>query len=128
MGRQFRSDENGRIIIGWDPYLYKLIKLRETSQFIHSVAYNSHLNVSFCVTFIYSSNIQNERLILWDDLNHVSIGRNEAWIVLGDFNNVLYSYERIRGEQVYLRETEPFVDCVTENGLADYKVRGCYHT
>lgn len=113
-------------MVGWDPSVYKVTKLRETSQLIHSLVYNSHLDVTFCITFIYASNIPYERLILWDDLKQVSIGRKEAWIALGDFNNVLYSFERLGGEQVHWRETKLFVECITENGLIDLKAKGCY--
>lgn len=123
----YDSDDSGRIVVGWDPGLYKITKLKVTSQMIHAVAYNSQLDVTFCVTFIYASNNVMERHLLWDDLKVVSIGRKEGWIVLGDFNNVLYSYERIEGESVIYIEIEPFVECVAENGLTGPKARGCYY-
>lgn len=88
---------------------------------IHAEAYNSRLNVTFFVTFVYASNSYTERQVLWNDLKEVAFGRMEAWIVLGDFNNVLYSYEWVGGELVHWRETEQFVECVAENGLIHLK-------
>lgn len=46
-----------------------------------------------------------ERLNLWDELRALVVGRTEAWIILGDFNNVLNSYERMGSEPVSGSET-----------------------
>lgn len=47
----YDSDESTRIFIGWNPSLYMITKLRESNQFIHILAFNSSLNLSFYVTF-----------------------------------------------------------------------------
>lgn len=72
--------------------MFRITKLRETSQLIHWEALNSGVNVTFFVNFVYVMNNSLERLVLWDDLRVSSIGRTEAWITLGDFNNVLNLY------------------------------------
>lgn len=49
-------------------------------------------------------------------------------MVMEYFNNLLYTYDRIGGEQVHLRETEPLVECLANNGLTDLKSKGCCFT
>ncbi|KAF9594685.1 hypothetical protein IFM89_034368 [Coptis chinensis] len=46
------------------------------------------------------------------------------WCALGDFNNALYSFERIGCEPVHPKGTEPFVACLASTGLYDIKVIG----
>lgn len=46
--------------------------------------------------------------------------------VMGDFNNVLYTYEKIGGEMVHRKETQPFTDCLSISGFIDLKAKGCY--
>lgn len=49
-------------------------------------------------------------------------------MVIGDFNSVLYTYERMGGEHVHWRETEPLAKCLTNSRLIDLKSKGCYYT
>lgn len=100
----YSSDTNGRIVVGWDPGCYKITKLVETNQMIHVLAYQSNMDVSFFVSFIYASNNATERLRLWEDMDLISKGRKEAWLVLGDLNNVMYSYERVGENQLIGRK------------------------
>lgn len=65
---------------------------------------------------------------MWNDLCDFVRYRFVSWLVLGDFHNVLKSYERIGGEPIHPKETSPFQDCLGAIGLSDVKSAGCFFT
>ena len=48
------------------------------------------------------------RQILWEDLQHLVQGMNEAWCILGDFNAILSKDDSIGGMEVLDSETKDF--------------------
>lgn len=64
----------------------------------------------FYITFIYAFNKTKEMMRLWIGLKRLQT--NSPWIVMGDFNNVLFANERI-GNGVKDTETTPFLDTVS---------------
>lgn len=72
----YDSDELGRIVVGRNPSRYKIIKLREADQLIHVEAFNNAFKCAFFITFVYASNVLQERGKVWNDLcNLASIRR-----------------------------------------------------
>lgn len=51
----------------------------------------------------------------------------EAWMVTGDFNNILSTDERI-GSTVMPHEFKEFQECASYNHLSDIKYKGCFYT
>lgn len=51
----------------------------------------------FVATVVYASTNITERRELWDSLLRLSYNMNSPWIVLGDFNSILSSQERVGG-------------------------------
>ena len=50
------------------------------------------------VTFIYGSPRQENRAQFWNQLTELGLGRDEeAWLVVGDFNDLLDNSEKIGG-------------------------------
>lgn len=68
--------------------------------------------MEFHTTFIYAQNQRGECKLLWEYLIGVKFGMNKLWLVLGDFNNVLHSTNRISGNQVTLSEINKFQECL----------------
>ncbi|XP_062096322.1 uncharacterized protein LOC133802092 [Humulus lupulus] len=86
---------NGRIVLAWNP-LSSDVDIRDcTSQYIHTIIKPKHAD-PFEATFIYASNDSNERSGLWNDLMVISRNQTSPWILLGDFNSVMYPEERVR--------------------------------
>lgn len=65
----YTHSPNGRICIGWDPSLVKVIVLGLSSQAIHCKIHSVSGDTQFVATFVYGSNLYNERIELWQDLN-----------------------------------------------------------
>lgn len=105
----YQSDNAGRIIIEWDPVVYKVEKIRETKQVIHVNICRIDLNCTFKASIVYASNINLERQDLWDDLSRFD-SVNCPRIVAGDLDNVLFSYERKGGEPVHPNERHLYLN------------------
>ncbi|XP_075080969.1 uncharacterized protein LOC142166232 [Nicotiana tabacum] len=77
------------------------------------------LKLEFVASFVYAYNQKEERKALWEYLNQVSMGMNQPWIVLGDFNSVLHVGERQGGKHVTIVEVLDFQACLDMNGLVE---------
>ncbi|XP_074278275.1 uncharacterized protein LOC141601868 [Silene latifolia] len=79
----------------------------------------------FRATFIYAFNKIEERTSLWQALIRLNV--SGPWIVLGDFNNVMYANERL-GQMVKDDEMAPFQSTVNTCDLHDMKSTGAFFT
>lgn len=62
---------------------------------------------------------------LWNVLLSMASARLSPWILLGDFNNVIFDDERMNGSLVKLYETRDFLNCVLSLGFVDVPSIGC---
>ena len=79
----------------------------------------------FFLTIVYGFNKEEDRLSLWNDL--ISFGIEEPWILLGDFNAILYKEDRI-GRKAKGPILDGFWRCVQACGFEDVKYSGCRYT
>ena len=84
-----------------------------SDQCIHCKVAQSHRSKQFYLTFVYGYNQAEARQPLWDALADISIGMDEAWCVLGDFNSILYPEDRMGGTEVQDFEIKPFASCLS---------------
>lgn len=70
------------------------------------------LQKEFYSTIVYAQNGKEERRALWTYLSQLEEGMTIPWLVLGDFNNVFHSDDRIGGTPVTLAEVCEFQDCL----------------
>uniref|UniRef100_A0A803QN97 Reverse transcriptase domain-containing protein n=1 Tax=Cannabis sativa TaxID=3483 RepID=A0A803QN97_CANSA len=96
-----------------------------TSQLIHLFVTTLDGKHRFFITYVYAFNDMEGRKVLWTDLKRIAT--NEAWVILGDFNEILSKEERI-GKKVKYNEATEFIDCVHCCQLEDIKFRGSYFT
>ncbi|KAF9596932.1 hypothetical protein IFM89_014511 [Coptis chinensis] len=75
----------------------------------------------FKFTVVYASNARAERLCLWEEISALHYNLTTPSCVMGDFNNVLLSSERIGRDPVHPRETVPFARCLNDSGLYDHQ-------
>ncbi|XP_075076769.1 uncharacterized protein LOC142163387 [Nicotiana tabacum] len=69
-----------------------------------------------------------EVLELWKDLVRHIRGCTKPWLVLGDFNLVLHSTNRIGGNAVTWAEMMDFQQCMQESGLMEMPTQGNRYT
>jgi len=73
-------------------------------------------------------NLAQERLALWEDLQEIANHMSEAWCVLGDFNAILHSPDRIGGTEVNDLEIRDFADCMLNCELQEMRSMGAYYS
>ncbi|XP_074299145.1 uncharacterized protein LOC141630181 [Silene latifolia] len=119
--------EGGRIWILWDPTLFHVNLLMKDMQGIHVAVVHLMTGFSWTCSIVYGFNKDSERVGLWQSLYYCKAIVTSPWLIMGDFNNVLYAGERI-GSDVTLAETRDFQNCVDTCGLYDLVTQGAYFT
>ncbi|XP_074278384.1 uncharacterized protein LOC141601975 [Silene latifolia] len=115
----------GRIWVLWRDSRIKLDVIEMEAQYIHAKIKVKHTDQEFTATFIYGFNKIEERVPLWNALVRLTV--NGPWIVLGDFNNVMFANERL-GKIVRDDEMLPFHSTVSICDLHDLKTTGAFFT
>ncbi|XP_019264805.1 PREDICTED: uncharacterized protein LOC109242395 [Nicotiana attenuata] len=87
--------------------------------------YSNAVNGRICI--IYAQNDGNQREKLWRDLRGLTIPSQEAWLLSGDFNNVLSSEHTI-GSPVTDAEIKRFKDVIDDLQLTPLRAKGWHYT
>ena len=61
----------------------------------------------------------NKRYISWHLLDSLSTQCNMPWVVMGDFNEILYSDEKLGGAEREAKQMVAFSECLNKCGLVD---------
>lgn len=86
---------NGRIWVWWNTLRVQLMLITVDDQFMHCKITVD--NLAFYCTFVYAYNCAEQRVCLWEKLLTVSGSCSDPWILLGDFNSMLYPTEKQKG-------------------------------
>ncbi|KAG2268907.1 hypothetical protein Bca52824_063462 [Brassica carinata] len=78
-------------------------------------------NTEFHVTFIYGMPQQENRAAFWESIFQLGRDRDTAWLLSGDFNDILDNVEKVGGQERCEGSSIPFRSFVSENGLWDVK-------
>lgn len=54
-------------------------------------------SVTFYVTFVYGDHVRQHRRAIWDKLTDIRVSRDEAWFLVGDYNDIINNLEKIGG-------------------------------
>lgn len=76
------------------------------------------------VTFIYGEPQQNLRRDFWDKMSELGSGRESAWLITGDFNDILDNTEKRGGPARCEGSFIAFRNFVSINGLMDLQHSG----
>ncbi|XP_060212045.1 uncharacterized protein LOC132639621 [Lycium barbarum] len=119
---------NGRIWLFWDRKLYAVNLIKTGAQLIHCLLTNRQDGAEWLLTIVYAYNTIEQRKELWETLKEISQTCNKPWLVCGDFNNVLYTQDRIYGNPVTDAEIRDFTDCIQDVGITELPWKGNYYT
>ena len=127
----YEHSQGGRIWLVWRESV-RMTPVYKSYQLITCSVGLQNEEDFFC-TFIYASNVVEERKVLWSDLcdHHSSpMFRNKAWLLMGDFNEILEGEESTR----FTRLGRPpsgmrdFQRMVLHCNLSDMGYQGPLHT
>lgn len=92
--------------------------LSSTEQEIHATVKVCDFDLSSLISPIYASPRVAERKILWANLTQVAKLHNIPWL-LGDFNEVLSSEDKLGGRNINLNRALDFKECLDSCNLLD---------
>lgn len=78
-------------------------------------------NSDFHITFIYGMPQQEHRAAFWESISSLGSNRDTAWLLSGDFNDILDNVEKVGGPERCEGSFIPFRSFVSQNGLWDVK-------
>lgn len=118
----------GRILLLWNPDKVKLSLLLAMPQVMHTMVTCRISSISFSISFIYAASSLVNRREAWGNLIDIGTDLTSPWLVLGDFNNVLFPVDRANGREVCPYEVKNFSDCCSALGLVDLNSVGQFFT
>lgn len=81
-------------------------------------------NIKSFITFTYGAPQVEERQALWDQILSFGSNRDLAWLLAGDFNEILDNSEKVGGPLRCEGSFIPFRSFVSQNGLWDVQHTG----
>ncbi|KAJ8435393.1 hypothetical protein Cgig2_009644 [Carnegiea gigantea] len=124
----FNQTAKGRIWVSWKPQVYSIQILKVTDQLIHCVILKVSTLDKFFIISVHGFNLAQQRHALRLDLQGIAAYVTEAWCVLGDFNAILHTEDRMGGIEVTDSEIRDFVDCVFNCELQEMQSTGAYYS
>ncbi|KAK9705303.1 hypothetical protein RND81_07G046600 [Saponaria officinalis] len=106
----------------WNKSNMKVQLIDAHSQWIHLLVAKDGCS-PFVLTFVYAFNVSQARIPLWDFLRGISTPL--PWLVVGDFNCVRSTTERISSSPPDLHPMLAFNDALYAVGLDDIATHGC---
>ncbi|XP_070002870.1 uncharacterized protein [Nicotiana sylvestris] len=97
-------NERGWIWILWKEQLVQVNIILFSDQLVHCKVKDKSTQNTFDITFVYGKNTIAERRNLWGQLRQIQSNIQEAWLLTGDFNNMLSVDDRINGQPVQQAE------------------------
>lgn len=115
----YSNHNNGRIWIMWDSNKVKVKMECSSAEFLHCGIYNMDGEFSRWCTTIYDFNTLKMSKTLWQKIENLQTSINEHWFLMGDFNNVLQTHDRIGGSMVQEAEFRDLVKMMKRIELHD---------
>lgn len=119
--------KRGRVWFLWLPTKYTVNIIECSAQFIHSEVTHISTGQKWWVTMVYGFNEARDKAQLWEDIVRLSRQINGAWVVCGDFNNVLHLNERL-GSNITLDEVSEFRLCLRMAKLQEQTTSDPFYT
>ncbi|XP_045791547.1 uncharacterized protein LOC123886260 [Trifolium pratense] len=120
--------ENGRIWLNWDDRVVDVRLISSTAQMIHCGIYDTNGTFLNWFTAIYALNQLEHRRKLWKELEGIHNTQHGPWCLMGDFNNVLKSTDRVGGKLVHESEYTDLASLMDKSGLSEMNSLGDYYT
>ena len=84
----------------------------------------SFKGVSTYITFVYGAPSADNRAAFWAKMNEVGSGREDPWLLTGDFNDILDNSEKVGGPARWEGSFTSFRSFVSQHGLWNLKHSG----
>ena len=118
-----------RIAVGWDTSVIEASLISSIGQVMHFEVKVIADKKSFFVSFIYGDNDAKDRIKLWDNLSdHLALVDNKPWVMLGDFNVIMYAEEHSNSVVDNTHGVKEFRKCFEQLDMEDVTMTGLFYT
>ncbi|XP_058775015.1 uncharacterized protein LOC131649265 [Vicia villosa] len=124
----YKKHANGRVWIMWDKCKVDIKGICDSDQMIHCGVFDITSNFQHWLTAIYADNKLERRRILWKDIEKIHSTQQGPWCLIGDYNNVLTTDDRIGGKEIHEGEYSDLATMMTNCGLAELDKIGDRYT
>lgn len=112
---------SGGLALSWKPSV-QLDVLYSSPNIIDTCITSN--NKTFFVSYIYGAPRREERSDFWNKLSELGTQRQEAWLITGDFNDLLNNSEKVGGPPRWEGSFLAFRSFVTQYGIWDLQHSG----
>ncbi|KAJ9535821.1 hypothetical protein OSB04_un001032 [Centaurea solstitialis] len=118
-----------RIVIAWNMKVLDLMVMEGHAQAIHCMVRLKNDPIPLYVSIAYGANDLVKRRLLWSSIrkHKVMIGA-QPWIVMGDFNAMLFPHDGLGGSSRRDRAMEEFGECVDDVEIMDVRYSGVQYS
>lgn len=117
----------GGLLLAWKNSI-NIKTIITTDNYINSLVFVNSTDVPWQLTVVYGSPVPHQRQLFWDDLSTIGNSFAGAWLVIGDFNVVLSSADKIGGRPVASSSSGGFQKMINDKGLIDLGFEGHAYT
>lgn len=117
----------GGLALFWDNRILVTVE-SHSPHFVNAIGEYIGSGRRMRITFVYAPNDFQGRLHLWEELCQISHSNNLPWICAGDFNEILYLWEKVGmrvAENYHMKAFQDFLDACC---LMDLESKGCTFT
>ncbi|XP_016540951.2 uncharacterized protein LOC107841591 [Capsicum annuum] len=115
------------LVIMWNDHNISINDINISPQGIHTTVHVSNPPSYWYFSAIYVSNHFQDKKVLWNQLTDLSDTINNdlqiAWLVGGDFNEILSSFEKFGRNNFNSTRASHFWDCINQSNLIDLGFR-----
>ena len=108
----------GVIWLMWNKPNIRVMQSWMHTQFLHVKLAVDHGSPWF-LTIVYASPIESERKEVWHELQQIANTMSDAWLVIGDFNEIASLDEKKGGAETDRAKCQRFADWMNRCGLID---------
>ncbi|KAJ9539210.1 hypothetical protein OSB04_031943 [Centaurea solstitialis] len=118
-----------RIIVAWNAREVDVMALEIKEQYMHCEVKVRNTDIRFFISFVYGANREGERAELWSGLRKFkAIIGAKPWVVLGDFNAMLFPHDALGGASSRNAAMASFFSCVEDIEVFDANYTGIQFT
>ncbi|KAJ9542442.1 hypothetical protein OSB04_028948 [Centaurea solstitialis] len=118
-----------RIIMAWNSAVMDIMVIETHAQFIHCEVRLRGVVQPWLCAVVYGANNSILRRQLWSGLRKFrAIMGNQPWVIMGDFNAMLFPHDALGGVSRRNVDMLEFFDCVEDIVVFDVRYTGIQHT
>jgi hypothetical protein len=115
--------KGGGLVLFWDDAI-KLNALSYGMHYIDTLIWDGDHHASWCATFVYGEPRTQDRHVMWELLKRIKPVSCAPWLLIGDFNEVMWPFEHFSVRRRLEKQMMNFRDILTYCDVHDIGFSG----